>query len=42
MLKIKLDFKVHIKKYIISHELYKKNHNSKYNLDDILDVDELQ
>ena len=38
MVKFTFDFKGHIKKYIIAKKLFKKNHNSIYDLDYILDV----
>ena len=38
MVKFDFDFKSHIKKYILKNKLFKKNHNSIYDLDYILDV----
>ena len=38
MVKFNFDFKSHIKKYILKNKLFKKNHNSIYDLDYILDV----
>lgn len=38
MIKLNLDFKVHIKSYILTHGLFKQNYNSKYSLDTILGV----
>jgi transposase len=37
-MKISISFKCHIKQYIINHNLYMHNHNTKYTLDQILDV----
>ena len=38
MIELNIDFKVHLKKYILKHKLFKANHNSIYTLDRILRV----
>ena len=38
MVKLNLSFKDHIKMYILKNNLFRYNHNSKYTLDQILDV----
>ena len=38
MIKLNLSFKDHIKSYILKNNLFKYNHNSKYTIDQILDV----
>lgn len=38
MVKLNLSFKNHIKLYILKNNLFKRNHNSKYTLDQILDA----